>query len=158
MFNPKRNIERPSIEENMVGHDPRVKPVCPYCGANAVLVHSRVVYGNGRDYGNVWVCSNYPTCDAYVGVHRSTNRPLGRLANRRLRNAKMTAHDAFDPIWKEKILSRSAAYGWLAEQMEIPVEQCHIGMFDVGQCRKVVQVVSRGIDVLRERKRREGTR
>jgi hypothetical protein len=37
-------------------------------------------------------------------------------------------------------MSRRGAYRWLAEQMGITGDDCHIGMFDVAQCRRVVEI------------------
>ena len=114
-------------------------PNCPYCGKPALLKNSRVIY-KGRDYGMVWICPDYPACDAYVGCHKDTNKPLGRLANAELRRAKNAAHAAFDPLWKSREMSRRGAYRWLAEQLRIDAQNCHIGMFDVAQCRRVVEI------------------
>lgn len=60
----------------------------------------------------------------------------------------MQAHDAFDPLWEAKVdrtgksqkHCRGAGYKWLAERMGIPKAECHIGMFDVGQCQRVVEI------------------
>lgn len=108
---------------------------CPYCGANVKLTSSRRVYG-GRDYGPIWLCEQYPTCDAYVGAHRGTTTPLGRLANAELRAEKKAVHDAFDPIWKHGGMRRAQAYAKLAELLGIESNDCHIGMFDVEMCRR----------------------
>ena len=119
---------------------------CDYCGRQAVLVDSAEVY-NGRSYGTIWLCR---PCRAWVGVHKGDgkNVPLGRLANAELREAKKAAHAAFDPLWKKmmrvadipKRRARGKAYRWLAGELEIDAEDCHIGMFDVEQCRRVVEV------------------
>jgi hypothetical protein len=95
----------------------------------------------------VWACL---PCDAWVGCHRNSKRhaPLGRLANRELRIAKMEAHAAFDPLWRAKVdrdgcskqAARGAAYRWLAEQLQIDRAACHIGMFDEELCWAVVDV------------------
>jgi len=69
--------------------------------------------------------------------------PLGRLANAELRSAKSAAHAMFDPLWKSKKMRRSQAYSWLAAQMKIKPEDCHIGMFDVEQCKQVFQIMRR---------------
>ena len=42
---------------------------CPYCGGTAILRDASFVYGEKSYGGKVYVCSNYPKCDAYVGVH-----------------------------------------------------------------------------------------
>ena len=96
------------------------------------------------DYGAVWECR---PCEAWVGCHPQ-GTPLGRLADKALRQAKMAAHAAFDPFWKAKMRrdgwpqkrARNAGYEWLAGQMGIAREDCHIGMFDEAQCRRVVEI------------------
>lgn len=113
---------------------------CPYCGAEAVLRDSNVVYGNDKYYGKMWVCKNFPKCDAYVGCHEGTTIPLGRLANQRLRNLKKEAHKQFDPLWKSGLMSRKEAYRWLADMLHIDCEDCHIGMFDIKMCQKVIHL------------------
>lgn len=110
--------------------------VCPYCGNESQLVDSAVIYG--KSYGMIYLCK---PCDAYVGTHKSDNKTaLGRLANKELREAKKSAHFWFDQIWKDGIITRSDAYTWLSIEMEIHVNFCHIGMFDVAQCNKVVEL------------------
>jgi len=119
---------------------------CPYCGFEAELVDSSEVY-HGVSYGMVWLCR---PCDAYVGTHKNSQRhaPLGRLANKELRVWKMAAHAAFDPLWQAKIErdgctkseARQAGYGWLAGKLDIDVNQCHIGMFDVDMCKRVCEI------------------
>jgi len=85
----------------------------------------------------VYLCR---TCDAYVGVHKGTDRPLGRLADAELRHWRKVAHASFDPLWQLGTFlgRRGDAYRWLAEQMGLPEEKTHIGMFDVSQCQQVI--------------------
>lgn len=91
---------------------------------------------------NFWRCA---PCDAHVGCHaynrrhsRTGTEPLGRLANRELRAAKMRAHAAFDPLWREGEMTRDEAYSWLARRLGLKPSNCHIGMFDVAMCDRVV--------------------
>ena len=113
------------------------KVYCDYCGRRTEYVDSKVIYG--KSYGMIYLCRN---CMAYVGVHKGSDKPLGRLANAQLRYWKKEAHAAFDPLWKYGSFKhrRNAAYAWLAEQMGLPVDKTHIGMFDVGQCKAVIQI------------------
>jgi hypothetical protein len=108
--------------------------ICPYCGKKPKLVDSSIVYG--KSYGLIYYCK---PCDAYVGTHKDTEKPLGRLANKELRYFKKLAHSFFDSIWHQKIMNRHGAYKWLSEIMVLPPEHTHIGMFDVDQCKKVVE-------------------
>jgi hypothetical protein len=103
-----------------------------------VLVDSAVIY-HGRSYGMAWTC---PACeDVYVGCHKGTRKPLGRLANAELRRAKIAAHDAFDRLWRnqEHIVSRNDAYRWLTKAIGA-TSQVHIGELDVADCYRVVRL------------------
>ncbi len=119
--------------------------ICPYCQGEARLVDGRAVYPNRRDLWDkpVWACL---PCRAWVGCHPDTEVPLGRLADSALRAAKMAAHAAFDPIWREGRMTRKAAYRWLAAQMGIREADCHIGHFDLKQCKAVVDAVVRAAE------------
>lgn len=112
---------------------------CPYCGQKAEYVDSAEIYG--KSYGMVYLCR---PCDAYVGVHNGTDTPLGRLANRDLRRWRNRAHAAFDPLWQQGRYRRrrNDAYAWLAGKMGLTKEETHIAMFDVEQCKQVIQIMN----------------
>jgi hypothetical protein len=112
-------------------------PICPYCQQPAILLESSEEVYHGRDYGPLWICR---PCQSWVGVHKGTHTPLGRLANAELRIAKMAAHAAFDPLWKSREMKRSHAYRWLTVAMRA-AEQVHIGNLDVADCYRVVEAV-----------------
>lgn len=123
---------------------------CPYCNRPAVYVDSAVVY-RGVSFGMIYLCS---PCLAWVGVHKGTDEPLGRLANAELRLWKKQAHAAFDPLWQRKLAlrrkqrgeeykavwARNSGYKWLAAQLGLTREECHIGLFDIDMCKRVVDV------------------
>lgn len=113
---------------------------CPYCGRRAELVDSKSIYG--RSCGKVHLCRD---CMAYVGTHKGSNRPLGRLANAELREWKIAAHKAFDPLWMYGRFkgNRNGAYRWLSEQVGLPVNKTHIGMFDVPECRQAIGIINK---------------
>lgn len=119
---------------------------CPYCNLDAHLVSGDTIYPHRPDLHHLhfWHCA---PCGAYVGCHRGTERPLGGLANVELRLAKQQAHAAFDPLWKfhtwtdgYQTMTRDAAYEWLADQLGMSRADCHVGMFDVEQCQRVVEI------------------
>ena len=121
---------------------------CPYCHHSVFLSRSsEIVYR--KDYGPLWICSRFPQCDSYVGCHPGTDKPLGTLANKELRDARSAAHARFDPLWIRKAQqqrcskgqARRRGYRWLAKKLGIKEEACHIAMFDVETCRRVVQIV-----------------
>ena len=111
--------------------------LCPYCENRAKLVTGKEIYPRRPDLYNkkFWQCKE---CDAYVGCHPNTDKPLGRLANAELRQVKMKAHAIFDPIWKKGDMKRTEAYKWLAAMLNIKYSECHIGMFNVKTCKDVI--------------------
>jgi len=110
---------------------------CPYCGEDAKQTTGREVYPRRPDLHKQIIFACLP-CDAWVGTHKNSGKPLGRLANAELRRAKMQAHAAFDPLWKSGQMTRREAYRRLSEKMGLTPEETHIGMFDVEQCETVV--------------------
>ena len=106
---------------------------CPYCGGTAILRDASFVYGEKSYGGKVYVCSNYPKCDAYVGVHPGTRIPKGTLADQELRKKRMLAHQIFDQIWLRGILSRPDAYHWMADKFCLSDEQAHKQADERGQ-------------------------
>lgn len=111
--------------------------VCPYCGKKPVLVYTRLLYRSGEYDGKSWLCE---PCEAWVGCHRGSDVPLGRLANAELREWKVLVHGVFDQLWKSGQYSRTNAYKKLAIKMRIPIERCHIGMFTVEQCKQAYNI------------------
>ncbi len=116
-------------------------PICPYCNKRSKKVNGDSIYLYRPDLRQMIFYDCRP-CDAYVGCHKNSDKPLGRLANRELRKAKSEAHLVFDPLWKEGHMNRTDAYKWLANGLSIHRDTCHIGMFDLEQCAKVVALVS----------------
>ena len=114
--------------------------ICPYCNEQAPLTMGKQVYPHRPDLWDYKFFACFP-CDATVGVHKHSEVPLGRLANKSLRQAKMRAHAAFDPLWKSKRMTRSQAYAWLAFSLKMTPKDCHIGMFNDLQCDAVVSAV-----------------
>ena len=126
----------------MILEDVKSRPiVCDHCQSpNIKLEKNAVIYG--KDYGNwplVWYCYH---CDAAVGCHKNTDIPLGKMAGKKIRMARAKAHQVFDPIWKQKNAkyTRKEAYSWLAKQLGIAVQDCHIAWFDATMCDKVIQI------------------
>lgn len=117
------------------------EPFCHKCNSKAFLVGGNVIYPHRPDLASkkFWNC---PPCKAYVGCHPEPpgNIALGRLADVVLRRLKSEAHAAFDPKWKHGKMTRSEAYGILADRLGIKKKDCHIGWFDEETCKKVIEL------------------
>lgn len=108
---------------------------CRYC-------QSKVIYTK-NNYGWIYKCTK---CNAYVGCHKNTQVPFGTLANKELRTYRTYAHKYFDILWRYKKkrcndnYARHKAYAWLAKEMKINKNDCHIGYFDIDQCKQVIDI------------------
>lgn len=117
--------------------------ICHYCGGVIRLVPAVQIYGSaaarrlGLEDEMIYQCQN---CNARVGCHKGTTRPLGKVANEFLRNKRIEAHQEFDSFWKEQGMSRAKAYKWLSGKMHLPSNKTHIGGFEVEQCQKVIDL------------------
>jgi len=87
---------------------------CPYCGATVAFRSADGIYRENSKGVMLYVCSNYPKCDAYVRVHEGTKIPVGTMANAELRALRKEAHDAFNRLYYSGLMSRDGAYAWLA--------------------------------------------
>lgn len=116
--------------------------LCHYCNKEAELVLGNEIYPSLKHLHNrfFYLCKS---CDAYVGCHAHTSKPMGILANKELRQAKIKAHSAFDATWRggSPKPSRKAAYKMLANKLGINSKDCHIGMFNLEMCNKVIEVL-----------------
>lgn len=114
--------------------------LCPYCSAATKIADSKVIYGSS--YGPVLMCSNYPKCNSFVGIHKGTDIPKGTLAGPGLRNWRKRAHGLFDKLWRERGMHRRQAYQYLAKILGVPPAQAHIGWCDEKQCAHIVEALT----------------
>lgn len=110
---------------------------CPHCGGLGIFRKSSNFIYASRDYGPVWICSNYPHCNSYVKCHPGTQQSLGRLSNDIERTLKIQAHYYLDALWKRKIAqgvyknqARGLAYDWLSQNLGLSRQNTHLGYFD----------------------------
>ncbi|MCA1800508.1 MAG: DUF3268 family zinc-finger domain-containing protein [Actinobacteria bacterium] len=116
-------------------------PICPYCKGWSVQVFGDAIYPHLPDLFDrkFYLCR---ACDAYVGTHKKSGKPLGTLAGPMLRSMRKDLHEAFDPLWENGIFeSRTQAYAWLAKAMDIDPKFAHIGQFNEDQCFRAMQLI-----------------
>lgn len=114
---------------------------CPYCGSIAVLRKAEEIYSVKSDDENrmLLVCKNYPECDSYIRVDKYGN-PRGVMANKELRRLRLKAHEYFDEIFKNKILTRADAYKLLSDKLRIPLSETHMSNFNEYRCKIVIEL------------------
>lgn len=129
---------------------PLPKVNCSECGRPAGLVEGSLIYPHRPDLArrSYWRCC---ACGAYVGCHKGTQQPLGTPCGPVTRAARSAAHEVFDPLWRAKMRrdgvpkheARDAGYRWLAAQLGLDLNDCHIGLMDAATARRVVDLCAR---------------
>lgn len=132
-------------------------PTCMTCSTDSRvrLTNGKEIYPHRADlhHKTIWKCDG---CSGYVGCHPGGDRALGTPANTQLRRARMDLHNELvDPLWRNAVktggynvrfsdkdargaierTARTRVYEFLADKLGIGREQCHIGMFNLEQCR-----------------------
>ena len=120
---------------------------CPCCGSPVVLRSADGIYKSNPHHVQLYVCSKYPVCDAYVRVIPGTTIPLGTMADKQLRYLRKQAHHYFDQLHTTGIMTKQQAYAWLADVLQLPRQQVHIGYFGDYYCQQVIRQAQK---VLRE--------
>lgn len=121
---------------------------CRYCNNEVVYTSNSEIYGKEYGNGKCYLCKN---CKAFVGTHTGTIYPLGTLANNELRKWRNETHLWFDKIWRNhKNSSRERTYNWLSIELNIPLHETHIGLFEIEQCKKTIELTK---ERLNKRKR-----
>lgn len=98
---------------------------CGDCGSPMVLRNSR--------FGQFYGCTKFPACKGTHGAHPD-GKPMGIPANKETKEARITAHAAFDTLWKTNLMKRKEAYRWMRRAMDLPAKMAHISMFSKEQC------------------------
>ena len=125
-------------KSNGKGFEPIPNMRCEYCGAPVVRKSADGIYRENSRGVELYVCSNYPRCDAYVRVEPNTGKPVGTLANARLRKLRSEAHKSFDRLHLSGLMSKNEAYAWLAALLQAPMKQAHIGYLGEYYCQVVI--------------------
>lgn len=105
------------------------------CGGELALTDGREIYPHRPDLftRRFWICR---PCMAYVGCHPGTTRPLGQPAGPALRQARIRAHAALDPLWQSGWMSRNDVYRELSGILGYEV---HVAQSNEQQCERIIE-------------------
>lgn len=118
---------------------------CNICGGKVIYMSNAKIYGKEYGSGKCYFCTK---CGAYVGTHKPRPKEaLGILANAEMREMKMKCHELFDQKWKneqtfkKRCSARKKAYRELSGKLNIPIEECHFGYFDMEMLNKSYSIL-----------------
>lgn len=118
---------------------------CVSCGdyVEAELVSGEDVYPHRPDLAHLpfWRC---PTCGNWVGTHYKTKtplKPLGVIANKKMKMLRIAIHKQLDEIWQEGEISRSQCYRWLSKRLGY---EYHTGnLKSISEASKVLKLIQK---------------
>lgn len=107
---------------------------------NARLTDGREVYPHRPDLSGLpfWKCDD---CGNFVGCHHKTRqrtKPLGVIATREIKDARIKIHALIDPIWRSGKMQRSALYGKISAQIGKPYHSGEIRSIE--EAREIYRV------------------
>ena len=118
---------------------------CNICGGKVIYTSNSKIYGREYGSGKMYYCTE---CGAYVGTHEPRPKEaLGLLANKEMRDMKMKCHELFDKKWKneptsrKRHIARKNAYKELSDRLQIPIEECHFGYFDMDMLNRAFKIL-----------------
>lgn len=118
---------------------------CNICGGEVIFTSNSKIYGREYGSGKMYYCT---ACGAYVGTHKPRPKEaLGILSNYEMREMKKKCHALFDKKWLcEKTVTKSRnarkrAYKELAEKLDISVDDCHFGYFDMDMLNRAYGIL-----------------
>lgn len=96
------------------------RPICPICGSEAK--ESETKFGIRHDCCGLWSWNGAP------------------LVNRETHKARVTAHAAFDRLWRSGLMKRSDAYKALADKLNVARKECHIKMMSAEMASRIPDI------------------
>lgn len=88
-----------------------------------------------------WMCNS---CKNFIGCHKNANKnkmkPLGVIANKELKQARISIHNIIDPIWKEEKMKRGEVYAILSQELGYTYHTGELRSLD--EARKVWRIVA----------------
>jgi hypothetical protein len=84
------------------------------------MVSGNIVYPHSYKLAHkrFWQCVS---CKNFVGCHENARqnklRPLGVIANKELKQARIRIHEAIDPLWREGKIKRGEIYAMLSKEL-----------------------------------------
>src|SRR5689334_13332484 len=103
------------------------------CSLNIEFTPNDVLYGSLQgEWPYIWRCLD---CGAAIGCHEGTRFPFGRMADKKTRALRRSAHEVFDVLWRSELMTRTKAYRWLSVELGIEFSQCHISWLTVEQLK-----------------------
>lgn len=108
--------------------------------------HNCKLLGCSTRYGMRYACPQEGCTVVCWGNKTSTP------ANQETRDLRHECHALYDPLWKDEQgpfskgkrknsnnVRRGRAMRWMADKMEIQMEDMHFGMFNADQCRQALE-------------------
>ncbi|HBM3184895.1 TPA: hypothetical protein LVM22_001160 [Klebsiella oxytoca] len=120
--------------------DIRPVVICPYCNISALLAKGSEICFKSYcfiDNKYYWICH---ACEAWVGCHKNSGRPMGIPAKSELRKMRKKVHLRFECYLNKEKISLNEGYFWLSSKLNCNICECHVGYFDEAMCIRALGI------------------
>lgn len=124
--------------------------MCDCCSSYAVKLinEAEICTIPRRRWPLIYYCVN---CRARVGCHPGTAFPLGFMANGYIRRLRATLHETLDPLWRSGLATRTEIYSWLAKELSVSFDFCHVSQLSEPQLLIALKLATKYRDLNSER-------
>ena len=116
---------------------------------DAQLTNGAECYPHRPDLAGLpfWRCD---TCRNFVGCHHKTKnrtKPLGVIADRAMKDARVHLHKRIDPLWQRKRITRREIYGRLSAVLGREYHTAELRTLDEARnVYRAIVAIERGLD------------
>lgn len=126
------------------------KIYCISCNAKveAVKTNGKEIYPHRKDlYTKIFY--KCPFCLNYVGCHPGTEKPLGCIPTKELKQARIKTHNFIDMYWKTGKCSRNKIYKILSNHFGYTYHNGNTK--SVKECEEAIRVIKKYFEVKNDR-------
>ena len=123
--------------------------ICADCGKPMIFRNTLNTVHKSGEAKSWYQCKDFPSCRGALGAHPD-GTPLGTPANTETRRWRIEAHSYFDALIEVYRIPKKKAYKWLALEMNMTKEECHIANFGIEQCKNVILYVNNFLNLFND--------
>jgi len=106
-----------------------------------ILITGKRAYPHRKDLYHLpfWMCY---LCECFVSCHPGTEKPLGSIASKELKQARLYIHTILDPIWQSGIMKRGQLYAKISRKLGYTYHTANIrNMKEIKQVKEILDTI-----------------
>ena len=113
--------------------------ICPYCGSSIKVIQNHDVINQMIGTNYYFACHRYPQCDSYTLGKSKVFKPLGRLANKALREERKYAYKYINMLKHTWNIKKSEITQEISNLIGTPKRFSQIVFLNYENCKKITR-------------------